>query len=36
MSVSAQHANDDMLDMADVSGRRFIETRYDKKILIKE
>ena len=36
MSVSAQHANDDMLDMADVSGRRFIETRYGKKILIKE
>lgn len=36
MSVSAQHAYDDMLDMEDVSGRRFIETRFDKKILIKE
>lgn len=36
MSVSAQHAHDDMLDMEDVSGRRFIETRFDKKILIKE
>lgn len=36
MSVSAQHVHDDMLDMADVSGRRFIETRFDKKILIKE
>lgn len=36
MSVSAQHAHDDMLDMEDVSGRRFIETRFGKKILIKE
>lgn len=36
VSVSAQHLHDDMLDMADVSGRRFIETRFDKKILIKE
>jgi protein phosphatase len=36
MSVSAQHAHDDMLDMADVSGRRFVETRYGKRILIKE
>jgi protein phosphatase len=36
VSVSAQHANDDMLDMEDVSGRRFIDTRFEKRILIKE
>ena len=34
--LSAQHQNDDMLDMADVSGKRIIETRLQHNVTIRE
>jgi protein phosphatase len=35
-TLSAQHHNDDMLDMADVSGKRIIETRLQHNVTVRE
>jgi protein phosphatase len=35
-AVSAQHANDDVLDLADVSGKRIIETRLHRSVTVRE
>jgi protein phosphatase len=35
-ALSAQHANDDMLDLADVFGKRIIETRLHRSVTVRE
>lgn len=35
-SLSAQHEHDDMLDLADVTGKRIIDTRIQRNIIIRE
>ena len=35
-TLSAQHANDDVLDLADVFGKRIIETRLQRNVTIRE